>query len=654
MSIRPLPLGIAAAACFTAAAALGQAQDSDLQRQQALRMPQPRPGLPLTILPEAPGAPADPRIANLRITLATVRIEGTRALDGRAVSAALGEVAGRSFDLADLRNLAVRVQELVRNAGFPEARVHMPPQNLAGGILRVVVEEGPVVQAQGPAAAPGAAAPRPTRPSPADPGISNLQVTLTGVRVEGTTQLEPAALASAVEGAAGRSYDMAGLRGLATQVQDKARSLGYNFARAYLPPQDLAGGILRIVVDEGRFGQVQATGPAAAQAQPWLAQLKPGDPIRQEPFERTLLLLEQLPGVQVQATLAPGSEPGTGDLQVKAEARTETTGEVGIDNHGNHHSGSERLRASLQVASPFSFGDQLSLSASTSRQGTWLGNLSYSLPLGAQGLRASFGASRSDYELGEEFASLQAHGTSNTLNASVSYPLVLRLAGSVTASAGVQHRQLHDQFDAAGVDQRKKTQSLPLSLNADARDERGVSWGSLTLTLGRLHLDASQQATDDATARTAGRFTKLNLDVARQHQLAKGWTLYGRLSGQWAGKNLDASEKLALGGPNGVRAWPAGEALGDEGWLGQFELRYRMDAFEPYLFVDAGAVRINHSPWAEGNNSRSLSGAGLGMRWVSKDWSFESSIGWRSGGGQPTTDPGAGSPQVWLSLGRRF
>ena len=285
MSVRPLPfLGIAATACLTAASALGQAFDAELQ-QQALRRPQPRPDLPLTILPEAPGAPADPRVANLRITLASVRIEGTRAIDARAISAALGEVAGRSFDLAGLRNLAVRVQELVRSAGLPEARVHLPPQNLAGGILRVVVAQGPAVQAQ----VPGAPGQSPARPAPAEPGITNLQVTLSGVRVEGATELDPAALASAVGSAAGRTYDVDGLRALATQVQDKARSLGYTFARAYLPPQDLAGGLLRIVLDEGRFGQVQATGPSAAQAQPWLAPLKPGEAIRQEPSTRTRL-----------------------------------------------------------------------------------------------------------------------------------------------------------------------------------------------------------------------------------------------------------------------------------------------------------------------------------------------------------------------------
>jgi len=641
-----LATGLVATACLAAASALGQTADPRLQ-QQELRMPSSRSGLPLAILPAAPGAPADPLVANLRITLASVRIEGTRALDGRALSMALGDVAGNSYDLAGLRAMALRVQELARGAGFPEARVHIPPQNLAGGILRIVVDEAGT--AYGQATRPGQAG----AGAPA-PAVNNVQVQLAGVRVEGTSRLDPAQLAGALPNVEGRSYDVAGLQALAADVEARARSLGFGFARAYLPPQDLAGGILRIMVVEGQYGQVQATGPAAAQAQPWLAALKPGDAIRQEPLERALLLLEQLPGVEVKATLSPGAEPGTGNLQVKAEAQRKTTAEIGIDNHGNTHSGSERVRASVQVDSPLTFGDQLSMAANVSQTGTWLGSLSYSLPLGTQGLRASIGASRSSYELGEEFASLQAHGTSNTLNATVSYPLVLKLGKTVTVSAGVQHRSLSDQFDAVGVDQHKKTQGIPLGINADERDDSGISVGSLVLTLGRLQLDAAQQAQDDATARTAGRYTKVNLEAARLQRLGKDWTVYGRLSGQVAGKNLDDSEKFALGGPNGVRAWPVGEALGDDGWLGQFELRYRMDAFEPYLFVDAGSVRFNHSPWTDGANSRNLSGGGLGIRWTSRDWSLDTSLAWRGGSATSTTDPGSGSPQFWLNLGRRF
>ncbi len=109
-----------------------------------------------------------------------------------------------------------------------------------------------------------------------------------------------------------------------------------------------------------------------------------------------------------------------------------------------------------------------------------------------------------------------------------------------------------------------------------------------------------------------------------------------------------------LGGPNGVRAWPLGEALGDEGMLARFELRHRMGPAEPYAFFDAGTVKINHSPWTDDANRRSLTGAGLGIRTNFRDWTLESSIAWRGGNPTSASEPDSSSPQVWVSLGRLF
>ena len=44
---------------------------------------------------------------------------------------------------------------------------------------------------------------------------------------------------------------------------------------------------------------------------------------------------------------------------------------------------------------------------------------------------------------------------------------------------------------------------------------------------------------------------------------------------QLANKNLDSSEKFTLGGIGGVRAYPSGEASGDEGRKISFDLKYK-------------------------------------------------------------------------------
>src|SRR5262249_33663018 len=107
----------------------------------------------------------------------------------------------------------------------------------------------------------------------------------------------------------------------------------------------------------------------------------------------------------------------------------------------------------------------------------------------------------------------------------------------------------------------KKAKVATLAGNGDFRDlvgGGGLSNYSAGVSFGRLNLDgnATDRAFDDATARTHGEYTKGAYSLARQQRLGEAWSLYGAMSGQFASRNLDSSEKFMLGGPFGVRAYP--------------------------------------------------------------------------------------------------
>src|SRR5690606_30406430 len=104
----------------------------------------------------------------------------------------------------------------------------------------------------------------------------------------------------------------------------------------------------------------------------------------------------------------------------------------------------------------------------------------------------------------------------------------------------------------------------------------------------------------------------------------------------------------------GVRAYPRGEGAGDEGLLGQLELRYGQGAFVPYAFWDAGHSTTNRHRWQAGNNRRSLSGGGLGLRATHGDWSLDGSVAWRQNGGTALSDSQQRNPRVWLSASYGF
>jgi hemolysin activation/secretion protein len=130
------------------------------------------------------------------------------------------------------------------------------------------------------------------------------------------------------------------------------------------------------------------------------------------------------------------------------------------------------------------------------------------------------------------------------------------------------------------------------------------------------------------------------------------------LSGQTASKNLDSSEKFSLGGINGVRAYPQGEASGDEGLRGTVELRHNVMAnVQATLFYDWGSVTINRKPFGPpASNSRNLAGVGVGVNASLGPVQLRSSLAWRTDGGLPTSIPASSAkrPTLWMQASVAF
>lgn len=521
----------------------------------------------------------------------------------------------------------------------------------------------------------GLQGPTPPQPTPSDaaalpkiqpaqtvaPVAGGATVELQSVRISGNTSLSSEALLSELGDVKGKRLDMAGLNALVAKLEAKYREAGYPFTQVYLPTQDLKDGVLQIAVLEGRYGVIAAAGKdnLPAGAQPFLDYgLKHGDPIQNKALERTLLILDDQPGMKIHPVIKPGAAQGEADLTVNVERASYTSGEVGFDNTGARSTGAYRLHGLLDINSPFRYGDKISLNGMVTDEQMWLGSIDYMAPIGASGLRGQIGYAHTSYQLGGQFASLDAVGIANVTTAKLSYPLVRSQATNVLLSLGLQHKALEDNYRAAGVVRNKSSNGVPLTLQFDKRDALwggGVTYGSFGLLSAKLDLDDVSAVADVASAKTAGSFSKMNLDIARIQNVAGNFSLYGRYSGQWANKNLDASEKFNLGGFYGVRAYPLGEGSGDNGWLAQLEMRYAVGDVTPFVFYDAGRANANAQPWdANSNSERDVAGGGVGVRAIYKGWSLESTLAWRGKGGAATSDTEDRNPRFFFMLGRRF
>jgi hemolysin activation/secretion protein len=132
------------------------------------------------------------------------------------------------------------------------------------------------------------------------------------------------------------------------------------------------------------------------------------------------------------------------------------------------------------------------------------------------------------------------------------------------------------------------------------------------------------------------------------------------MQGQYASKNLDSSQKFVLGGPNAVRAYAQGDAVGDEGILGTAELRYSLpahgwlDRAQVFAFFDGGRIRVNADPFLPTTNHIDLYGAGVGFNVdVVGSVALRGSVAWRVGSESGVDETNSNS-QSWIQLAKSF
>jgi hemolysin activation/secretion protein len=545
-------------------------------------------------------------------------------------------------------------------------------QALAQNTATPVPDAGQVLREQAPVQAPVPAGRQtspfapPAAPKPG-PSASTVKFMVKQVRVTGATlfaadELARVAGVAAGDMAQGQELTLAQLNEAAARITEHYQAKGYLLARAYLPQQAVRDGMVEIAVLEGRIGQLIVDNRSLvsdAQVKRMIG-VDAGNLVNQKLMERRLLLLGETPGVgDAFATLQPGDQVGETRLGVAAEPGPRVSGQVDLDNHGNRYTGSWRVGGTLNVNSPMGWGDQLQLRALASNQDLYNLRAQYRAPVGGSGLVLGGAWSWTDYDLGKEFESLDADGWARTVSGFATYPLVRSVRFNLLGGATLEWRNLRDRIGLSQTvtDKTVKLFSAQLSGYGQAESLAYTFLGAYTH--GRVNLLTPQFKADDAAGRdTQGGYNKLVAVGTGTWSFAPNWSLYGSLYGQWAGKNLDSSERLSLGGAQGVRAYPQGEASGDEGYLGSIELRYTwpLRPVQVFGFVDAGHVRFNadNSRLAASPNHRDLAGGGVGLIWtVRQDLAIRGMVATRFGSEEALAEPDRRT-RLWVQLLWRF
>lgn len=385
---------------------------------------------------------------------------------------------------------------------------------------------------------------------------------------------------------------------------------GYTLARAVIPAQRVEDGVVTIAVVEGRIGKVLFSGNKGygdAFLRQRVARLSAGSLVATDRLERTLLLLNDLPGFKARGTLAPGAEFGTSDVLVKVEEKPIAL-TLTADNFGSKETGIKRADAGLEINNLLGFADQLTLrGVATENKLLKFGKLGYSLPLDADGMRLTLGYSESRYDVAGDFAALGLSGNSRVLEASVTYPMTRSRGHNETITFGAKTTQLvQNTFSMETSNTRIPMLTLGYVLNHIGED---ASVSNLSAQVA-----SNLRRNTYGTRQDAQRF-RLELDGNYLLPLDKKWDLYLRGATAFSEDKLPDSEKYSIGGPGSVRGYRVSELRGDSG--AQVTLEFRRNLVIASMpaslsfFGDSGRVVYKAPGFA--NSWQSISAWGVGI-----------------------------------------
>jgi hemolysin activation/secretion protein len=492
------------------------------------------------------------------------------------------------------------------------------------------------------------------------------RIYVNGFLFSGELPVAEADLQQVAAGQAGKDLTLNDLNQLAGQITHYLRGRGYMVATAYIPAQTISDGQVEITIVPGKYGAIRIDNQARIadeRLKKMTARLKEGDIVTKADLERVLLLINDLPGVDVKATLASGQNAGTTELTLNVIDTDKYSGSVYADNWGNRFTGAVRGGFGANVANLSHIGDAMQIGGQhTDADGLDGFNLGYNLPLGYRGVRAAFDYSRIDYTLGKDFAALNAGGDTTVAGLTLSYPFRRSRAGNLYGTIGFDYKDLYDEM--IGSETPKTDRVWKLGINGNYSDRwRGVNQYALTWSRGDLSIaDAGAALTDSNSSKTAGGFNKLSFNYRHGRQFNLKYSLGVQLSGQLSDSNLDSSEKLYLGGADGVRAYPQGEAASDQGLLLAVELKRLLPKWSDaqnnfYLagFGDYAYGQINKELWktATGANYRNLADIGLGLGWLRHNFNLRLDYAVKLGG-EDAQSGNDRSGRIWLQCVRYF
>ncbi|WP_162846154.1 ShlB/FhaC/HecB family hemolysin secretion/activation protein [Seongchinamella sediminis] len=477
------------------------------------------------------------------------------------------------------------------------------------------------------------------------PDVPQYPVEVAHFAVYGNQSLEDSELSEVLAPFSHRTLSPRQLIEAAAALRLAYRQKGFFLTQVYIPPQAIEHGIVTLHVYEGvleengvELDDSRGDHVSTQVVESVLAEsLATGSPLHRDDVERSILLVDDLPGITSHSVIYPGEDVGAARFLMRTENTPSISGNIDVDNFGNYYTGEERLGATVYVNSPSGAGDQLTFRGVTSGSDSNYVFLDYSRPVGARGWRMGANVDYLDYAFGEGLSQSGSEGKAASIRLFASYPVVRTRHSNLSGRVEYAFLDLEDDGAEGRLLADRRLQTVTAGIAGDHDDDRwasGITYYKASVTAGSVDIRGGEffEQFDYENVDTDGGFARVNVELSRLQHISGFWSAYGALAGQWASSNLDTSQKFYIGGPFSVPGYPTGQAGGDHGANLHGDLRYDFVALpwggslQASLFYAYGWTQLFEDPWDgwEGDNpfiknniSLQSWGVGLTQTWGS-------------------------------------
>ena len=399
-------------------------------------------------------------------------------------------------------------------------------------------------------------------------------------------------------------------------IVDKINALyndkGYVTCRAFLPPQTITDGTVKLLLVEGRTGSTIVNNNKYTKTKYITNRmhLAKGEIANIKQLNKDLLLFNATNSTQLRIMMKAGTELGTTDYEITAYEPMRDTWTIFEDNAGSDTSGEYRTGLFFNTKSLSGHCDALSLGTVIS-EGTKAANVMYSRSLGRSGTKMNLMYSTNAVEVVKGDYEDMIKGHANSYAIGFTQPIVVNETTRTELSLDYNR-------------QNSKTDFMPAGTRFNIVDDsvQDFSLGFAMTNYGTSHVFYQKhsyvrgysESTPDMSAQNSQNFGfyKFNAMYQKLYKAGQMWSL--RADAQWSGsEGMVSSRQFYMGGMYSVRGYKENYLGGDGGFT--FSAEYAVPVINKntsaFTFFDYGHVYGNGQSDDQHNV---LSSVGLGIR----------------------------------------